>query len=258
MKYSFLDRPRPVITGLMAAETPQEFIARARNMEFDGAGAIAIELNYLKPEFRNYDSLKSIIDSVNLPFMAIFYRNDKWGDPSDDERQELLLNAVDAGAAMIDVMGDLYDPSPREITLDSAAIDKQKRLIDDIHSRGSEVIISSHMPDFRTTEQVIEHMKEVESRGADVVKIVHGVTNEEELAETFKTTLALKKELKVPFVHLCNGKLRRPHRFMGPSLGVAITFAVHEYDERYSYNQPTIRSMKAVFDNMHWNIYDIR
>ena len=50
MKYSFLDRPRPVITGLMAAETPQEFIARARNMEFDGAGAIAIELNYLKPE----------------------------------------------------------------------------------------------------------------------------------------------------------------------------------------------------------------
>ena len=73
-----------------------------------------------------------------------------------------------------------------------------------------------------------------------------------------KKELHLKQELKVPFVHLCNGKLRLPHRFMGPSLGVAITFAVHEYAERYSYNQPTIRSMKAVFDNMHWNIYDIR
>ena len=159
---------------------------------------------------------------------------------------------------MIDVMGDLYDPSPMEITHNPVAIDKQKRLIDKIHAKGANVVISSHMPSLsRTTEQVVEHMLEVESRGPDVVKIVTGVNTEEELAEAFRTTMALKRELKVPFIHLCNGKFSRPHRFMGPVLGVSIFFAVPRYEPRYGMHQPTIRAMKAVLDNIHWNINDV-
>ena len=257
MRLSFLNKPYPIITGIMAGQTPQELIAKARNAEFDGAQGITIDLMDLKPEFRNQDALKSIIGSVNLPFMFYLYRNDKWGESSDDERQALLLTAADSGASMIDVMGDLYDPSPMEITYDPKAIDKQKRLIDSIHAKGAEVVISSHMPHARTTEQVLEHMHEVESRGPDVVKIVTGVNTAEELAEAFRTTMTLKRELKLPFIHLCCGKFSRPHRFSGPSLGVSITFAVHDYDDRYGFHQPTIQAMRAVIDNMHWNINDI-
>ncbi len=258
MRFSFLRKPFPVITGIFAGQTPTELIAEARHSEFEGAQGIAIDLMDLKVEFRNYDALKSIIDSVNLPFMFYFYRNDKWQSLNDDERQELLLTAAEAGASMIDVMGDLYDPSPREITLNPVAIDKQKALIDKIHAKGSQVVISSHMPtEFRTCEQVLEQMLGLESRGPDVVKIVTGVNTEEELAEAFKTTMTLKRELKVPFIHLCNGKFSRPHRFFGPSLGVAICFAVPRYEARYGMHQPTIRAMKAVQDNIHWNINDI-
>jgi len=257
MKLSFLNKPYPVITGIMAGQTPQELIAESRNSEFDGAQGIAICLSDLKPEFRNPESLKSIVNSVNLPFMFFFYRDDRWNDSSDDMRQELLLAAADVGAAMIDVMGDLYDPSPMEITRDQSAIDKQKRLIDKIHAKGADVVISSHMSCSRTAEQVIEHMRELESRGPDVVKIVTGVNTEDELAEAFRTTMALKREIKKPFIHLCNGKFSRPHRFIGPTLGVSILFAVHRYDARYGMTQPTIQAMKAVLDNIHWNINDV-
>ena len=256
MKRTFLNQPQPVATGIFAGQTPQELIAEARNCEFEGADGLAIELRDLKPEFRNRDSLKSVIDAVNLPTMFCFYRNDMQLNWNDEQRQELLLEAASAGAAMIDVMGDLYDPSPMELTRNPAAIDRQKKLIAEIHARGAGVVISSHMQCPRTAEQVFEHLSEVAKRGADVVKIVTTVNTDEELAEAFRTTLLLKRELGKPFIHLCNGSYSRPHRFMGPALGVSIFFCVSHYEPRYGMTQPTIRAMKSVLNNMHWNIND--
>ena len=154
-------------------------------------------------------------------------------------------------------MGDLYDPSPMELTRNPAAVDKQKQLIDRIHGKGADVVISSHMQCPRTAEQALEHLSEAAKRGADAVKIVTTVNSDDELAEAFRTTLLLKRELKLPFIHLCNGSYSRPHRFMGPALGVSILFAVSRYEPRYGMGQPTIRAMKTVLQNMHWNINDL-
>jgi 3-dehydroquinate dehydratase len=256
-RLSFLNKPYPVIAGIMAGQTPQELIASARNSESEGASGITIDLHDFKPEFRNLESFKKIIKSVNLPFMFYFYRNDKWKESSDDDRQEVLLTAAEAGASMIDVMGDLYDPSSKEITYNQNAIDKQKRLIDKIYSKGAEVVISSHTGSVMTTEEVTKHMLELESRGPDVVKIVTIINTEEELAEALRTTITLNRELKTPYIHLCGGKYSRPHRFMCPVLGTSILFAVPYYSDRYTFGQPTIQSMKAVLDNINWNINDI-
>ena len=255
-KKSFFRKNFPVISGIMAGQTPAEMIAEARECEADGAQGITSELRDLREEFCNYDSLKSVIDSVCLPFMFCYYRNSMRKTAGDEERQELLLTAADAGAAMIDVMGDLYDPSPMEITWKQDAIDRQKALIDRIHSKGCEVVISSHMQCPRTAEQVTEHLLALQHRGPDVVKIVTTVNTSEELAEAFRTTMMLHKELKVPFIHLCNGSFSRPHRFMGPVLGSSIIFAVHHYDPRYSLVQPRIRDLKNVLDSVHWNIQE--
>lgn len=257
MKLSFINQSTPVITGILAGQTPAELIAGARNCEFEGANGIAVSLEDLRPEFRNQDSLKSVIGAVDLPFMFLFYRYDRWQNLDDEARQEVLLMAASAGASIIDVMGDLYDPSPMELTHNPEAIYRQKHLIDRIHSKGADVVISSHLQCSRTTEQVVEHLKEVELRGADVVKIVTTVDTEEELTEAFKTTMALKHELKTPFIHLCNGKYSRPHRFMCPALGTSILFAVSHYEPCYGMGQPTIRAMKTVLENLHWNINQI-
>lgn len=257
MKRTFLNQSHPVVTGIFAGQTPAELIAEAKNCEFEGAEGLAVDLVDLKPEFRNADSLKSVVGSVNLPFMFVFYRNDRQQNLGDEARQEVLLSAVEAGASIIDVMGDLYDPSPMEITHNPVAIDKQKRLIDQIHAKGADVVISSHMQCSRTAEQVLEHLTEVEKRGADIVKIVTGVNTDEELAEAFRTTLLLKRELKTPFIHLCSGAYCRPHRFIGPALGVSVLFAVSHYDPRYNFPQPTIRALKTVIENVHWNINNL-
>lgn len=257
MKRTFLNQPDPVVTGIFAGQTPAELTAEARNCEFEGADGLAVDLGDLKPEFRKRDALKGVIDAVRLPFMFCFYRNDPQQHLGDDARQEVLLAAADAGASIIDVMGDLYDPSPMELTRNQAAVDKQKRLIDRIHGKGADVVISSHMQCPRTAEQAFEHLSEAAKRGADAVKIVTTVNSDDELAEAFRTTLLLKRELKLPFIHLCNGSYSRPHRFMGPALGVSILFAVSRYEPRYGMGQPTIRAMKTVLQNMHWNINNL-
>lgn len=253
MKRRFLNQHRPVITSLFSGETPVELTAKTAESSSLRADGIAIELHALKPEYRNRDSLKGVIEAADLPFMFCFYRKDAWEDRDDDARQELLLAAADAGASMIDVMGDLYDPSPFELTRTPAAVEKQMRLIDTLHTKGAHVVISSHMACFRSTDEVVEHLKTVEARGADVVKLVQTTDTELELEQALRTTLALRRELKVPFIHLCTGKFSRPHRFFGPALGVSICFAVRGH-ENGDTPQPTITELKAVLDNLRWNI----
>lgn len=246
-----------MVTALMSGLTPESLIAQSRGAEFEGADAIAIELRDLKPEFRNRETFERIINSVNLPFMFIFYRNDRWNLLRDDEpRQELLMAAADAGAGMIDVMGDLYDPSPDECTHDPAAIEKQMRLIDRIHASGSQVVMSSHPQRVMSSEAVLKQLQSFEQRGPDVVKIVTVANTDEEFAESVRTTMLLRRELKTPFIHLCNGNFGRIQRFLGMTLGVSITFAVYRYEELALMTQPTVRSMKTVLDNVHWHIGD--
>lgn len=256
----FIDGTRrgAMITAIMTGETPDELIAQVRTADYEGADGIAIDLCHLRPEFRNVESLKRIIGSSGvMPFMFFFYRYDQWRQyPTDDARQELLLMAVDAGAHIVDVMGDLYDPSPRERTHKPEAIEKQMKLIETIHERGAQVVMSSHMNEFLTTEEVLEQMREFDRRGADVLKLVQTVNSDEQLAAAIQTTMTLRRELTKPFIHLCNGSHSRLHRFLGPELGVSVCFAAASYDLRWPMTQPTVRAMKTVFDSMRFHIDD--
>ena len=154
---------------------------------------------------------------------------------------------------MIDIMGDLYDPSPLEITRHPDAIDRQRRLIDRIHALGAEVVMSSHLSCLPTTEQVAEHLRALRARGPDVVKIVTGGGDTEgERTEAPRTTLVQKREVGMPFIHFRNGRFSRTHRCFGPALGLSIAFAVYRCEPRYGMTPPTIRAMRAVLDNLLW------
>lgn len=260
LKKSFFNRQQTAVTLLMKGESVEEMLACARAAEFDGADAIAIELGDLPPEQRTKENYQRLMREIHLPFMFILYRNDRWHKGDDEARQRYLLDAAEAGAEVIDVMGDLFDPSPFELTRKPEAVEKQKRLIEEIHSRGAKVIMSSHMSnDFRTAEQVLEHLQQQSARGADILKIVTAANSEEHLAEAIRTTMLLNRELDKPFVHLCNGSYSRLHRFIGPKLGVSIAFTVHDYQSpSLLYSQPTIRALKTVLGNIPWHIDDVQ
>jgi len=255
IKNSFFGTRQTVIAALLKAETIDSFIHQARDAEFAGADAIAAELCLLPPEQRTKENFAALMAAVKLPFLFCVYRNDAWLGRDDAARQPGLLAAAEAGAEVIDVMGDLFDPSPRELTRSPAAVRRQKKLMKDIHDRGAKVVISSHTSDVLTAEEVLEHVKIQLDRGADMVKIVAGINTKEHLLEAIRTTMLLNEKMPVPFIHLGTGPFSRLHRYLGMQLGVAVEFAVADYHfPLASFEQPTIASMKNVRENLRWHI----
>ena len=255
MKKSFFNRQNTAVTALFAGDSIAELVAKARTAAANGADGIAVELRSLAPELCTVDNFRDIINSVPLPSMFICYRNNPWYGNDDDARQEFLLRAAEAGAEVIDVMGDLYSPAPDELTLDTAAIEKQKKLIEEIHARGAKALISSHMHKLppKSAEEIIELVKIQSAHGADICKIVTNGNTEEGFLEAIKADIRLSKEFDKPFIHLTNGKFGPLHRFMGIKLGLAVTFGVPYYDTT-SYGQPLVSTFKQVRDLIPWDI----
>lgn len=255
---SFLTLPRPVATCILAERTVEEAVATIRNGEYDGAPAFAIHLEPLGPGQLTENTFRRIADSTHKPIMFLHYRgNIHWPSPlGDDERAEVLKSAIRCGATATDITADMFDASPYEFSADSKAIDRQRRFIEDVHEMGGEVVMSSHIAEARTCEQVLEHMKAVEARGADFAKIVTLADTKAQFLEAIKTTLALREEMSVPFIHLCGGKFARPLRYLGPSLGCALTFCVQKYSATFTTVQPPLHNMLSILHNYQWHIDD--
>ena len=257
IRKSFFGTQKTVIAALLKGDSIDSFIHQARDAEFAGADGIAAELCLLPPEQRTVENFRNLMAAVRLPFMFCVYRNDLWFKGDDKARQRGLLAAAEAGAEVIDVMGDLFDPSPRELTRDKSAVRRQKKLIGEIHDRGAKVVISSHMPDALTAEEVLEHALTQCEHGADMAKIVTGVPTKEQLLEAMRATMLLNEKMPIPFIHLGTGPFGRPHRYLGMKLGVAVEFAVADYHFPLAmFSQPTIASLKNVQENFRWHIND--
>ena len=254
LKRSFVGRQEPAVALLYKPCSLAEAAALARSAEADGADGIAVEISNLPLEERTLDGFRGLMKAVCLPFMFIDYRKDKFCGADDDARQQYLLMAAEAGADVIDVMGDLYAPAPRELTSDPAAIARQKKLIDEIHARGAYALMSSHLQqEALKAEEVLAHLRSQSERGADILKIVVKCDSDEDFVESVRAMLLLRCELDKPFIYLAGGRFSRAVRYLGPKLGVAVEFAVHEYDSRGTLAQPTIRSFRQVLDNFHWD-----
>ena len=146
----------------------------------------------------NPDVAISMGCNVGCPFIGRAF-DDNWelDDPtgkSDEELVEGLLTLADCGATLIDLMGDLYNPSPEELTADRVAIRKQMELIGILHGKGAEVLLSSHVKKYTSAERVLEIALEHKRRGANISKIVTAAENMEQQIENLRITNLLKKE----------------------------------------------------------------
>ena len=252
---SFFNRQDTALTLLYKPASITQAIATARSGESDGADGIAIEIQRLPQEERTVENFKNIINSVQLPFMFIDYRDDIVHGADDEARQKYLLMAVEAGAEVVDIMGDLFDPSPRELTFSPEAIARQKELIEKIHAKGGKVLISSHVTtESLSAKEVLAHLQEQSARGADMLKIVVKTDTEESAVEAIRTMMMLHEKLDKPYIFLGGGKYGRFVRYNGLKLGVAIQFGVHSYEAEMLYHQPTLRSFKGVRENFQWDI----
>lgn len=258
MKPTFLNQNRPLITGMIQKDNPDEMRYAVKNSIYDGADALGIQLENLKKEFKTEENYKKIFAAcAGRPIYITNYRGRGNAEVTDDELAEELLKALGCGATLGDVPGSWFDPDSAmgkelELTMKQDAIDKQMRIIERIHEMGKEALMSSHILKFTPAETILEVAHEQVRRGADVVKIVAAGNSDEEQMENLRITTLLKKELDAPFLFLSGGTHSKIHRMIGAQLGCVTYLAVPEHDGHSVPTQPTVKAAKAVRDNLDY------
>lgn len=274
MRKSFTNVNTPMLAGVIKERNPANAIAQIKNCEYHGATGIDLHLSCFDDEFKTVDSIKTIVNSSRLPILALNYNlsYDKgFYESTEEERTDLLLKAIEAGAAAVDIQGytfDLYSKNnfrkeysnmdysfingnPKEVVVDDKTIGKQVEFIEKIHHMGAEVLLSNHTGVAMTTEQVVELALFLEKRKPDIIKIVTPADTEEEMVEAFRTMVVLKKEVKTPVSYHCSGTKGALTRIVNPILGGFMCFCNERYAHNSDLNQPLLETAKIIFDNIN-------
>ena len=249
MKPTFLKYEKPLLTTMVQARTPERIKELMDKSAPEGAEAFGMQLERMNPEYKNKETYKELFEYTDKPIYVTNYRYANNEGKSDDVLALELLDLADYGATLCDVMGDLYDKQDDELARDEDAIAKQKDLIKKLHSKGAEVLMSSHVMKYTPAQRVLEIALEHQRRGADICKIVTGADTMEEQIENLKIVNMLKQNLDIPFLFLCGGECEILRR-IGGKLGCCMYLGVYEYDDLATPQQPLLKNLKAIRDNM--------
>ena len=247
MKPTFL-KNNPLLTVMLQCEMPETAIGRIRNANLLGAEAYGLQVESLKPEYQNPETYRKIFQEMKgRPVYVTNYRWKSNAGKTDDQLAEGLITLAESGATLCDVIGDLFCKHPEELSDDSDAMKKQIELIDTLHQKCAEVLMSSHVCKYTPAERVLEIAMEQKRRGADIIKIVTYANSMEEQIENLRITDLLKRELGAPFLFLSGGECTL-HRRLGMKLGCCMCLCVYEHDHLSTPTQPLLQTMKTVRD----------
>ena len=239
---SFLVENRPTLTAMLKSTTVANLLNEIEEIHEQGPDAFGFQMEIVVPEDRTEQNLKKIISAMkDKPCYITNYVRCNKMEHTDEELTEELYMAIECGAKLIDIRGDLFDRHPIEFTTDERAVEKQMKVIEKIHSMGAEVLMSSHVLKYVPYEKVWEIALAQKMRGADVAKIVTEANSEEELNDNLKTSVLLKENLGIPSLFLCNGTHCKKHRILGPVLGSDMFLVTRN---SLTENQPTIKRAK--------------
>jgi hypothetical protein len=275
-KRKFTEIPQPFICTILSDSNPTDSIRSIRLSDYDGTDAYEMNLMMLRKEFLNEKDLRYVFQSTVKPIIVCHYRWDYEAplDMGEEERFELLLNAVRWGASGIDLEADAYDPSsgppewseearaysldrsskPRDWTTDPAAIQRQREIIEEVHRLGGEVLLCAHTRVHLSVEEAVSMAKEMEARGADIAKVVSVNTNYEDLLDSMRATLEIKNALGIPFIMMSHGEHSKIGRVVCPILGSMLAFCTQPLSPGGYPLQPPISAMKAAWENIDWSV----
>ena len=273
MKKSFVNQKKPFVFGVLRGKSALANMATIKNAEYEGADAFDLHLNWMPEQDRSEASLKRLFAFTKLPVLVLYYlEKTPFNDPAPgwDARLDVQMRAIDCGAAGIDIQAHYFDDdsrssligsklsfasaNPAEISLRPEIIDRQMDVIERVHAKGAEVLLSSHVGVELSCDQVVDLALEMEKRKPDIVKIVSPCNSEEQLGEVLKTIVTLRRELHTPFVYLGGGEQGKLSRIFGAALGNCLCFAVSRYDETHAFIQPPIRTAKSVLEEMKTDV----
>ena len=253
MKPTFLGKELPTLTLMIFdVDTPEKFIEEIEMGKRDGAEAFGLQLEVLKREYRTEEILRKIFSHCDgKPIYVTSYRGGASQGMTDEECVEYLLLAQKAGATLMDIMGDLYNPVRCQMTFDPEAVEKQKALAKTIKERGGEVLFSAHLQDFYGEEDVMKFAFAQKERGADIVKLVSVANTEQELAVDIKIMSRLKLELGKEFLFLAGGDRCKFIRKAGGNLGSCMYLCLNNHERFKDRIQPLLIEQKKVREHLY-------
>lgn len=250
-KKSFFNNDFAVLTCMVQGDNPDRIKELIKKADLQGAEAFGIQFERMDNRYRKAELYKDLFAfAKDRPTYVTNYRHDKNDGKSDEQLADELLELADCGADLCDMMGDYFDKQPGEMTYNETAVAKQKDLIGKLHERGAKVLISSHIKKFTSAEKVLEIALSHQNRGADISKIVVGAENAEQQIENLKIINLLKEKLNIPFLLLSDGECKILRR-IGGELGCCMYLCVCEYDDFSTPQQPLLKKIKAIRDNMN-------
>ncbi len=145
MGKTFLSYDRATITTMVQGDNPDRIKELMDKSIPLGAEAFGMQFEQMKPGYRNAEVYRQLFEYTDKPVYVTNYRYRENEGKSDDTLAEELIELAECGATLCDVMGDYYDRQPDEVAVDESAIKKQMELIDKLHEKGAEVLMSSHV-----------------------------------------------------------------------------------------------------------------
>lgn len=253
MKPSFRNFEQPLLTVMIKqTQNPENIIAEINRALAVDAEAFGFQAEGMPREYHTKEVFEKIFSAMKgKPLYITNYKLAENADLSYDEIAEELLSFADYGATLCDVMGDMYCKHPEELTDNEEAITKQMQLIERLHEKGAEVLMSSHVNKFTPAEHVLEIALEHQRRGADISKIVTHAENMEQQIENLSITNLLKENLDIPFLFLSGGECRI-HRKIGIKLGCCMCLCVCELAEGDDNPQPLITGERILRDELQF------
>ncbi len=277
----FRDLPQPFVCCVLIDDpTPDGVLRTMKLAEYEGADAFDLELQGLEPEYRTPAALQPVFQAATRPIFTVYRRYTLRGstfvaaETDEAARMRAQLDLLDLGSFGFDMELDTFDPQPgpplatdagkrhaydrqsppREISTDPRAVERQMRLIDEAHRRGGEVLASSHALTRLTPAGALAIGRLAEERGADAVKIVQFCASYEDVLEALAASVLLKRELRIPFVHMAMGEYGKLVRPLAPLFGSMLVFARQDYAPGSFLDQPPVRAMRALLASVDFRI----
>ncbi len=260
------DLTPPALAGVVREYSKNAVLAEIKNCIYHGADMIDLHMSCM--EDSSVGALRDIVKASSLPILALNYNmNEKW-EPlglTEEERVEYFKRAVEAGAAGVDMQGYTFhaeskiaylgdrehsfaSAEPCEVVTDKGVISKQCELIEWVHERGAEVLLSCHPARVMSCEQVVDLALFLEKRNPDVIKLVTLAETEDELIESFKTMRALKKEVKTAVSFHVGGSKGDLSRIINPMLGSHMIFCVDSFKATSTMGQLHLETARDIID----------
>ncbi len=250
-KLVFLGKDKAALTVMVQADNPERIKELMDKSAPEGAEAFGIQLEQLENRYKTKEIYQDLFAHAgNKPVYVTNYRYAKNEGKTDEQLAAELLETADLGADLCDMMGDYFDKQLGEMTYNETAIKKQRNLIEKLHEKGAKVLMSSHIFQFTSPDEVLKIALAHQRRGADISKIVVGAENMAQQLENLKMIHMLKEKIDIPFLFLSSGECRLLRR-IGGELGCCMYLCVYEYDRFATPSQPLLRNIKRIRDTIN-------